>query len=92
MLWNASWIGFWMGERMRGRESRKGLLTRPQLVPNGSALIHDIDWRGLADSTIVFCAGEFGRMPQINSGAGRDHWSHAMAVFLAGGGFRRGVA
>ena len=39
------------------------------------------------------CAqGEFGRTPQINGGAGRDHWSNAMAVLLAGGGLHRGVA
>jgi hypothetical protein len=62
----------------------------PQLDIALSALITDLDARGLLDSTIVYCAGEFGRTPRINGGAGRDHWARAMAVFLAGGGIRRG--
>jgi hypothetical protein len=62
----------------------------PQLDAALSALIMDLDSRGLLDSTIVYCAGEFGRTPRINGGAGRDHWARAMSVFLAGGGIRRG--
>ena len=53
-------------------------------------MIADLDARGLLDTTIVCCAGEFGRTPRINSGAGRDHWAHTMSVLLAGGGFPRG--
>ena len=45
-----------------------------------SALIEDLDDRGLLDSTIVYCAGEFGRTPKINKNAGRDHWARSMAV------------
>jgi hypothetical protein len=55
-----------------------------------AALIDDLGSRGLLDQTIVVCAGEFGRTPLINGGAGRDHWSRAMAVLLAGGGFPGG--
>lgn len=55
-----------------------------------SALITDLDQRGLLDSTIVMCAGEFGRTPKINKNAGRDHWARSMACVLAGGGFKRG--
>jgi uncharacterized protein (DUF1501 family) len=40
----------------------------------------------------VYCAGEFGRTPKINPGAGRDHWAQAMAVLLAGGGIAKGYA
>jgi hypothetical protein len=55
-----------------------------------STLIQDLSDRGLLDSTIVYCAGEFGRTPKINNNKGRDHWARSMAVVLAGGGFRRG--
>lgn len=55
-----------------------------------SALIQDLDQKGLLDSTIVMCAGEFGRTPKINKNAGRDHWARSMAAVLAGGGFKRG--
>jgi uncharacterized protein (DUF1501 family) len=57
-----------------------------------SALISDLDQRGKLGSTIVYCAGEFGRTPRINNNTGRDHWARSMAVVLAGGGFRRGYA
>jgi hypothetical protein len=62
----------------------------PQLDQTLSGLIADLDRLGLLDSTIVYCAGEFGRTPTINSGAGRDHWARSMAVLLAGGGIRKG--
>ncbi len=55
-----------------------------------SALIEDLDGRGMLDRTIVYCAGEFGRTPRINRNNGRDHWARSMAVVLAGGGFKRG--
>ena len=51
-----------------------------------AALIEDLDQRGLLDSTLVIALGEFGRTPQINKDAGRDHWSNAMSVLFAGGG------
>ena len=62
----------------------------PRLDLTLSALIGDLDERGLLDRTVVYCVGEFGRTPRINSNVGRDHWPQAMAVLLAGGGFRRG--
>lgn len=64
----------------------------PQLDQVLSALIEDLDQRGMLDSTIVYCAGEFGRTPKVNQRAGRDHWARSMAVVLAGGGFKRGFA
>jgi hypothetical protein len=64
----------------------------PQLDQTLSALVRDLDERGLLDRTIVYCAGEFGRTPKINKNAGRDHWARSMAAVLAGGGFRRGYA
>lgn len=64
----------------------------PTLDQGLAALIADLDQRGLLDSTVVYCAGEFGRTPRINSrgNGGRDHWARSMAVVLAGGGFTRG--
>jgi hypothetical protein len=64
----------------------------PQLDRALAALVGDLDQRGLLDSTVVYCAGEFGRTPRINGGAGRDHWARSMAVFLAGGGLKKGLA
>jgi hypothetical protein len=64
----------------------------PNLDTTLSALIADLDDHGLLDSTIVMCAGEFGRTPKINKNAGRDHWARSMACVLAGGGFKRGYA
>jgi len=64
----------------------------PNLDTTLSALIKDLDDRGALDSTIVMCAGEFGRTPKINKNAGRDHWARSMACVLAGGGFKRGYA
>ncbi|MEE3182028.1 MAG: DUF1501 domain-containing protein [Planctomycetota bacterium] len=50
-----------------------------------AALIQDLDDRGMLDSTMVICLGEFGRTPTINKRGGRDHWSNAMSVLFAGG-------
>lgn len=58
-----------------------------------SALLEDLDQRGLLDTTIVLALGEMGRKPQCGTtaGAGRDHWDYAQFVLAAGGGFRRGT-
>ena len=53
-----------------------------------SALISDLDERELLDSTLVVMMGEMGRTPRINGRAGRDHWSQAQSVLLAGGGIK----
>ena len=55
-----------------------------------SALIVDLDRRGLLESTLVFCLGEFGRTPKVNKDGGRDHWPHAMSILAAGAGVPRG--
>jgi hypothetical protein len=62
----------------------------PQVDMALAALLGDLAERGLLQSTLVFCAGEFNRTPRINGQAGRDHWSRSMAVLLAGGGIRKG--
>jgi len=55
-----------------------------------SALLEDLQQRGLLDETLVFCLGEFGRTPRINGQAGRDHWAPCNTVLFAGGGIRGG--
>jgi hypothetical protein len=55
-----------------------------------SALLDDLDRRGLLERTLVMMSGEFGRTPRINARAGRDHWPAASFFFLAGGGLRTG--
>ncbi len=55
-----------------------------------SALIEDLDMRGILDDVTVIAWGEFGRTPRINKGAGRDHWPQVNAAFLAGGGMKTG--
>jgi hypothetical protein len=56
-----------------------------------SALIEDLDARGLLDTTLVVALGEFGRTPRINKDAGRDHWPDCYSALLAGGGVKRGM-
>lgn len=62
----------------------------PMVDQSLSALIDDLDQRGLADETLVLCLGEFGRTPKINANAGRDHWGSCSTTFVAGGGLRTG--
>src|SRR5207244_1563686 len=50
-----------------------------------TALINDLEQRGLLDSTLVIMMGEMGRTPKINGAAGRDRWSQAQSVIFAGG-------
>lgn len=56
-----------------------------------AALINDLHDRGLLESTLVVATGEFGRTPQINGSAGRDHWPDCYTVLLAGGGVQGGA-
>ncbi len=57
-----------------------------------SALIEDLDQRGILDDVSIVVWGEFGRTPKINNEAGRDHWANVSCAFLAGGGIRAGQA
>jgi len=54
-----------------------------------SALVKDLDGRGLLDTTLVVWMGEFGRSPQCGGG-GRNHWSRAWSTVLIGGGIKGG--
>lgn len=56
-----------------------------------TALIEDLDARGLLDETLVVVMSEMGRTPRINGAAGRDHWTNCYGAMFAGGGIRGGV-
>jgi hypothetical protein len=55
-----------------------------------SALIDDLQGRGLLSETLIVCAGDFGRTPRINEKGGRDHWPACSSVLLGGGGIKGG--
>ncbi len=72
--------------------------SAPMLDTGLSALVADLDERGMLEETLVVAVGEFGRSPQKgvstsgnnNSADGRDHWPYCYTAFLAGAGVRRG--
>lgn len=55
-----------------------------------SALLDDLQERGMLDSTLVCCMGEFGRTPKINQRAARDHWPQCFFSLWAGAGIKPG--
>jgi hypothetical protein len=55
-----------------------------------TALVEDLDIRGMLDDVTVIAWGEFGRTPTINKDAGRDHWPQVSCAILAGGGMKTG--
>ena len=57
-----------------------------------SALIEDLDQRGMLDNTLVTNLAEFGRTPKVNPAGGRDHWPQCFTVGFAGGGIKGGRA
>ena len=57
-----------------------------------AALLTDLKQRGLLESTLVVCCGEFGRLPLVQKGGtGRDHNPHAFTLWMAGGGVKGGT-
>ena len=62
----------------------------PTLDQTLSALLEDLDQRGLLESTVVIVTGEFGRTPYINAAQGRDHWPACWSLLLGGGGIQGG--
>jgi hypothetical protein len=79
----------WWDTHVKGFESlRDGFL--PRFDRAYSALIEDLDQRGLLSSTLVVAWGEFGRTPRVNSDAGRDHYPNVFSAALAGGPVKGG--
>jgi hypothetical protein len=79
----------WWDTHVKGFESlRLGFLPRWDRAY--SALIEDLESRGLLDSTMVIAWGEFGRTPRVNPQAGRDHYPNVFSAAVAGGGIKGG--
>ena len=64
----------------------------PVLDRGMSALIEDLEQRGLLQDTVVIWMGEFSRTPRINANTGRDHWAKSWSVVVGGGGINGGIA
>jgi len=66
----------------------------PQLDQGLAGLLEDLSQRGLLDSTVVWCCGEFGRGPKVDWqppwNGGRNHYGNVFSVLVAGGGFKGG--
>ena len=62
----------------------------PPLDRAVSALLVDLDQRGMLQDILVLVISEMGRTPLVNKQAGRDHWTAAYSVMMAGGGLTRG--
>jgi hypothetical protein len=79
----------WWDTHVKGFESlRLGFL--PRFDRAYSALIEDLEARGLMESTLVIAWGEFGRTPRVNPQAGRDHYPNVFSAALAGGPVKGG--
>jgi uncharacterized protein (DUF1501 family) len=71
----------------------------PKLDSGLSALLEDLDQRGMLEDTLVLAIGEFGRSPRLgvstsgngNAPDGRDHWPYCYTALMAGAGIRRGA-
>jgi hypothetical protein len=70
----------------------------PRFDQSFSALLEDLDGRGLLDQTLVICMGEFGRAPRValettfaGQTPGRKHWSKNYSIVMAGAGVSRGA-
>ena len=79
----------WWDTHVKGFESlRDGFL--PRWDKAYTALLDDLDDRGLLDTTLVLAWGEFGRTPKVNADAGRDHYPNVFSAAVAGGPVRGG--
>ncbi len=85
---------FSVGNRDWDTHGNNFKLLKNELLPpmdqGMSALLEDLDGRGLLDETLVVWMGDMGRTPRTNKDAGRDHWSFCYSVVLAGAGVRGG--
>ena len=73
-----------------GNNFDRGRQDFPLLDRALTALVEDLEMRGMLDDVSIVCWGEFGRTPKINKHAGRDHWPRVSCAIMAGGGIRAG--
>ena len=79
----------WWDTHVKGFESlRLGFLPRWDRA--FTALMEDLETRGLLETTLVLAWGEFGRTPKVNNDAGRDHYPNVFSGVLAGGPIKGG--
>jgi len=88
VLWDAPDGYSW--DSHRNSQSLKNYLL-PGLDQSLSALLDDMQGRGLLDETLVVCVGEMGRTPKANRNWGRGHWSYCFPALLAGAGIKGGT-
>jgi hypothetical protein len=96
---NVTWDLFW--DRVQidydawDTHTRNFAILRENKLPHFdqtyTALLEDLDQRGLLDETLVVVMSEMGRTPKINGNAGRDHWTYCYSMFFAGAGIRGGT-
>ena len=79
----------WWDTHVKGYETmRDGFL--PRWDQAYSALLQDLEDRGLSDNVMVVAWGEFGRSPKVNSTGGRDHYPNVFSASISGGGIQGG--
>ncbi len=83
-------LGGWdtHNDNFRALETQK----LPELDKAMSALVEDLEQRGLLPDTAIIWMGEFGRTPRINGNTGRDHWARSWSVVVGGAGMKGGIA
>lgn len=78
--------GWDMHSNIKQEMDRRG----PEVDRAVSALVEDLDQRGMLENVLLVISGEFGRTPKINGSSGRDHWAPLSTLAFAGGGLKMG--
>jgi hypothetical protein len=95
VTWDLYWDRLQLGGPGWDTHGRNFVILRESHLPyldlTFSALMCDLDDRGLLDETLVVVMSEMGRTPRINQDAGRDHWCGCYSVLFAGAGIRGGT-
>ena len=87
------YVNVGLGDWDDHKDIEKAYLKKvPAMDQAAAALIQDLKQRGMLDDTIVLWGGEFGRTPVSESGTGRDHNPYGFTMWVAGGGFKGGLA
>ena len=81
--------GGWDTHKKHNQSLKEHLM--PSMDQTFSALIEDLEQRGMLDETLVIMFSEFGHTPKFNGNAGRDHWGNVFSIALAGGGVNGGI-
>jgi hypothetical protein len=93
VIWDAFGLNAGSWDTHHNHYGRLKEFLLPVFDRSFTALVLDLEQRGMLDETLVLVISEHGRTPEINSkprGAGRDHWSRAYSQVYAGGGMGRG--